>query len=349
MDDDFDASITTTGTTQCIKCVKPSTFGATAVPESLRAPFQEPFPIVCAVGSTSDPKRAIDRWSQFMPLSKYKPLPEGLRWGRTASVDAIEKGLSRKCWGPMMYFGQARDLDMTDFPSIVDDVYALCTPPHKLPDVHFASMPHMVKGVRINCKGDVQYERCCDMETAAIPLEISDFASLIRLPIGEKIKIPLWALKIAPAPSWVKYDAPEFSTEGTPGVLHSMINNMCPLTVLDPPGTVIIVRGDRKPLEIQHVRALVTYCDALGQRYHSQRTTDIKLVRDLCGAFESYLEQHVTSYGFHDFYQMLMVDEKYKVYREEFGVVQSPYDVGAGEDLGCPCWREIGDPGRPLD
>lgn len=166
-----------------------------------------------------------------------------------------------------------KDLELEDFRHIAN--YFLSYLYEPLPS---SELPK-VKGVRINCLGDEKISKREHYEAVEIAMDDAVFIKHSKSHITARIGIPIMTRRCAPDPEWASQKE-ETLPEGEPfenqdaTFLHLSCNKeeefnpktgtmafgYVPMSWLDPCGSVIVVRKDKKPLHPWHMEALARYC-----------------------------------------------------------------------------------------
>ncbi|KAF2706629.1 hypothetical protein K504DRAFT_459028 [Pleomassaria siparia CBS 279.74] len=213
-------------------------------------------------------------------------LVDGSRPSRSiASITATQPGEYHDWRGPIVAYGKkglgidplaCRDLDMNDFRHITDHFlsYAYVPPP----DTSQASTER-VKGVRINCVGDVKLFKKPHFEEVEVAGTDSIFSMHDTSDIADRIELPILTRRCPPDPKWVNtkggvfgYESPFNNQDAT--FLHQCCDpraefdintgslgwGWCPMKWQNGAGSVIVVRKDKKLLLPMHMEALARYC-----------------------------------------------------------------------------------------
>ena len=193
-----------------------------------------------------------------------------------AAITTIKPGQYRDWRGPVLTYGgeglsydphNCRDIDMNDFRHIAD---YLTNSGHK---------PEVIKGVRINCRGDQNILNKPHFETVEVPETdpvflgnhhgVSDIASRIGLPIFTRRYQPdsRWKNSRGDAGGSFMNNADatflHLSCDPNDGLDQSARTlgwGWAPMEWQPPSGSVLVVRQDRKPLHPLHAEALCKYC-----------------------------------------------------------------------------------------
>jgi hypothetical protein len=200
-----------------------------------------------------------------------------------ASITATQPGMYHDWRGPIITYAKAgkgldpiacKDFDMVDFRHAAD--YFLSYGYVPLPAQASAER---VKGVRINCRGDIKMLGRPPFEAIELLSTGPIFTQHDTSDIADRIEIPILTRRWPPNPRWAngKHEifeglSPFDNQDAT--FLHLCLN---PNTKFDPStgslgwawssmkwqnnvGSVIVVRKDRKPLLPLHMEALARYC-----------------------------------------------------------------------------------------
>ncbi|KAK6346155.1 hypothetical protein TWF730_010487 [Orbilia blumenaviensis] len=130
-----------------------------------------------------------------------------------------------------------------------------------------------VKGVRVNCEGDHSKCHRPKYEPIQVPLTDPIFKGHDTSDIAQRIGIPLFTRKYPPNPIWEGQGSSASSTEAA--FLHLSCDpdqesdldgtgaygfGWAPAKWQNSPGSILVVRQDKKPIEPSHVEALCKYC-----------------------------------------------------------------------------------------
>ena len=169
-----------------------------------------------------------------------------------------------------------RDLDMADFKHIADYFLSYGHRPllESPPEV-----TERIKGVRINCLGDVKMMKKPHFEEVEVPGSDSIFSMHSTSDIADRIGIPILTRRCPPDPKWANREdvmfggsSPFKNQDATflhqccdPKAEFDMVTGSlgwgwCPMQWQNEVGSVIVVRNDKKPLLPMHMEALVRYC-----------------------------------------------------------------------------------------
>ncbi|KAF1911542.1 hypothetical protein BDU57DRAFT_551964 [Ampelomyces quisqualis] len=292
---------------------------------------------VSILGITEDRKTKLQEWRGFT-FNKFlrRPIPD-ITWigsfyqdaavshlssVQNTSLCAIDEELADIMFGPLIFYSPTRDLNPTDFRTIVDmlrwDYYSrwhIRGPPQQF---SLATVP----SVMVNCWGDVHF--CHQPDCAPIPLPKMalepDCPRTIALPIGDLVGIPLVGVKAMPSLPWRDR---AFQSPGGIGTSSNRgIFGMQPSIGEDPVGSVMVARKDGKMIDKVHVLALNRYCRSVTKdmemdNLHEFQETEIGelgMWRWEC------LKAKESEEGFRAFW------EEFKMTKDGEGVV-SPYDV----------------------
>ena len=193
-----------------------------------------------------------------------------------ASITATQPGQYHDWRGPIVAYAKAgrgidppacKDFDMVDFRHIADYILSYCYVPPKV---------ERVKGVRINCRGDVDMLGRPHFEEIELSIRDSKFGADDTSDIAAHIGLPILTRRIPPDPRWANSDmeggSPFVNQDAT--FLHQCLD---PKAVFDSStgslgwawcsqswqnnvGSVVVVRKDKKPLLPLHMEALARYC-----------------------------------------------------------------------------------------
>jgi hypothetical protein len=204
-------------------------------------------------------------------------LADGSRPSKSiASITATQPGKYYDWRGPIVAYAKAgkgldppacKDFDMIDFRHFADHILSYHYVPPKV---------ERVKGIRINCRGDVKMLGRPHFEEIELSIKDSTFGAHDNSDIADRIGIPILTRRIPPDPKWANSDmeggSPFNNQDAT--FLHQCLD---PKAVSDPSkgsigwgwcsqqwqnevGSVVVVRKDKKPLLPLHMEALTTYC-----------------------------------------------------------------------------------------
>jgi hypothetical protein len=164
----------------------------------------------------------------------------------------------------LIFHGQLSHLDTTDFRHIID---WLRTEHYRVTIEQQRLVQHKdIRGVRINCKGDVKISDRPDFEAAHVQDFLFDGQDdTLHIPIADKIGLPLVVHSLSHALPWRgrHIDATGFHTQA-----HNLLfHEMNPTQWLMETGRILVARKDKKPLLPVHVEGLHHYCRWLGKVY----------------------------------------------------------------------------------
>ncbi|KAF1952751.1 hypothetical protein CC80DRAFT_571470 [Byssothecium circinans] len=195
------------------------------------------------------------------------------------SLEKVQQGLSKVLNGPMLFFGQAVDLEVSDLNHCTKRIIQQYT---NRVDGYASSAnavkeKNLVEGVRLNCTGDIDIAKQPRISSEYISKEQHDNVMTgahdsFTIPISEVIGIPLIAHRIPRAAEYV--------------LLWAYFASNKWLKTLDPPtyyqhvGSLIVMRKDKKPWHLHHQLALSQYLDSVLAEYPEDAAV-WNLVRDL--------------------------------------------------------------------
>jgi hypothetical protein len=109
------------------------------------------------------------------------------------SYEKIDPILVNTIRDPQIYCANGRNLDMTDFQHIVDwarcDLYKVYRQPARIPGA-------VAQGVRINCTGDTEISDRPQLEVTEVNDSFFTMSRPLRLPVSERIGIPMLVQKV---------------------------------------------------------------------------------------------------------------------------------------------------------
>lgn len=211
-------------------------------------------------------------------------LIDGSRPNRSvASIHATQPGEYHSWSGPIIAYAKegtsfdppvCRDFDTIDFRHLADFFLSYgYTPPKAQASVQ------RVKGVRINCLGDVKMLKRPHFEEIELPTTDAIFTNHYTSGIADRIGIPILTQKCPPDPKWANSEDAMFEgwshfnnqdatflhqccdpgAKGNPST-GSLGWGWCSMPWQKRVGSVIVVRKDKKPLLPMHMEALANYC-----------------------------------------------------------------------------------------
>ncbi|KAI1270664.1 hypothetical protein F5Y18DRAFT_422163 [Xylariaceae sp. FL1019] len=174
---------------------------------------------------------------------------------------------------------RCRDVNMNDFRHIADTLIAFKAV-SMIPSVPGELLPvtsQDVKGIRINCLGDQVRLNKSPMEQISIYQGARSFYEEHTSHIAARIELPIITQRCYPHPVWatdtnlyVNQDATYLYLSCDPDAVLDPLRDIfgwayASQEYQNPVGTVIAVRQDGKPLSVEHMEALCSYCynDAL--------------------------------------------------------------------------------------
>jgi hypothetical protein len=201
-----------------------------------------------------------------------------------AAITATQPGTYQEWRGPIVAYARAgqgldppacKDLDMIDFRHVAD--YFLSygyTPPKAQANVE------RVKGVRINCLGDVKMLKRPPFEAIELPTTDPIFTKHDTSDIADRIGLPILTRRCPPDPKWANNSKdPMFEHNSPSNNQNATFLHQCcgPSAQFDPStgslgwgwcsvpwqsdvGSAIAVRKDRKPLLPVHMEAFAKWC-----------------------------------------------------------------------------------------
>ena len=200
-----------------------------------------------------------------------------------AAVTATQPGEYHEWRGPIVTYARlgqgiepsaCKDFDMVDFRHVTDYFLSYAYKPPK-PKANV----ERVKGVRINCLGDVKMLKRPQFEAVEIPTTDAIFTEHDTSDIADKIGIPILTRRCPPDPKWVNskhamfaHKTPTTNQDATflhqccdPGAefdlsIGSLGWGWCPMRWQSDVGSVVVVRKDKKLLLPMHMEALARYC-----------------------------------------------------------------------------------------
>jgi hypothetical protein len=200
-----------------------------------------------------------------------------------AAITSTQPGKYHDWRGPVMAYAKdgdeldppaCKDFDMADFRHAADYLLSYCYVP-LLTQTHV----QQVKGVRINCEGDIKMLNRPPFEEIELPITDSIFTEHDTSDIADRIGISILTRRCLPDPRWAngeheifKLSSPFNNQDAT--FLHRCLDTKA---VSDPSkgslgwgwcsqqwqnevGSVVVIRKDKKPLLPLHMEALTTYC-----------------------------------------------------------------------------------------
>jgi hypothetical protein len=167
-----------------------------------------------------------------------------------------------------------KDFDMIDFRHVNDYFLSYAyTPPEAQATVR------RVKGVRINCLGDVKMLKRPRFEDIELPTTDVIFTKHDTSDIANRIGIPILTRRCAPDPKWADSKDPMFEHRSpfenqSATFLHQCCDpndrgdfsngflgwGWCPMQWQNDVGSVVVVRKDKRTLLPIHMEALAGYC-----------------------------------------------------------------------------------------
>ncbi|KAI1739861.1 hypothetical protein F4680DRAFT_466018 [Xylaria scruposa] len=198
-----------------------------------------------SIGGESETNQSIKRITTTRPGQYFDWVGAVIAYGKT------HRNLS---------LGGLRDLDMEDF-QLIAKYFLSCGFNLSLPETP-PIFPD-VKAVRINCVGDKILNRP-QFEQIELPANDPIFNIHDTSDILNRIGVPVFTQRCAPDPRWEEY----LTSYANPHArfLHLHCNpekedwGMIARRWVEKPGSVIIVRQDKKPLSLFHAEALCKYC-----------------------------------------------------------------------------------------
>jgi hypothetical protein len=200
-----------------------------------------------------------------------------------AAITSTQPGEYHDWRGPVVAYAKdgeeldppaCKDFDMVDFRHAADYLLSYCyVPPPAQTNVE------RVKGVRINCVGDIKMLNRPPFEEIELPITDSIFTEHDTSDIADRIGVSILTRRCPPDPRWAngeheifKGSSPFDNQDAT--FLHSCLdpNAVGGHSILSPSwgwcgwqwqervGSVIAVRKDKKPLLLLHMEALARYC-----------------------------------------------------------------------------------------
>ncbi|KAI4604925.1 hypothetical protein J4E80_010853 [Alternaria sp. BMP 0032] len=201
-----------------------------------------------------------------------------------ASITSTQPGTYTDWRGPIVAYAKVgrgtdpptcRHLDMVDFRHVTD--YFLShgyTPPKAQANVA------RVKGVRINCLGDVKMLKRPPFEAIELPTTDPIFTKHDTSDIADRIGIPILTRRCPPGPKWANKSGDEMFEHSSPTnnqnatFLHQCLDpnaefdfstgsmgwGLCSMPWQMDVGSAIVVRKDRKPLLPLQMEALAKWC-----------------------------------------------------------------------------------------
>jgi len=185
----------------------------------------------------------------------------------STSLRTIDPELFDGYRGPLLFCGRRFHLDTMSFRHVIDD---LRTNWYDAKINAEKNMSGPIEGVRVNCYGDTVVSKRPQYEKTNVDNTFFATQRPFKIPVGEKIDIPLEVQQMKVAVSWRRRHV-----DGNGYLKHShnkdaQILNPAQWTVRT--GSIMIVRKDLKPLHRAHVEALRDYCQRVGwgsaQLYH---------------------------------------------------------------------------------
>jgi hypothetical protein len=200
-----------------------------------------------------------------------------------ASVTATQPGGYHDWRGPIIAearSGQSldppgcKDFDLIDFRHVADYFLSYAHEP-----LNAQAIVERVKGVRINCLGDVKMLKRPHFEEIELPTTDVIFTKHDTSDIANRIGLPILTRQCAPDPKWANIEDAIFKSSSpfnnqSATFLHQCCDSnarsdrsngslgwgWCPLKWQNGVGSVIVVRKDRRPLLPTHMEALAGYC-----------------------------------------------------------------------------------------
>ena len=201
-----------------------------------------------------------------------------------ASITATQSGTYHDWRGPIVVFARAgqgldppacKDLDMIDFRHVTDYFLSCGYIPPKA-----EAKVERVKGVRINCLGDVKMLKKPPFEAIELPTTDPIFTKHDTSDIADRIGIPILTRRCPPDPKWANKSEDEVFEHSSPTnnqnatFLHQCLDpnaefdfstgsmgwGWCSMPWQNDVGSAIAVRKDRKPLLPLQMEALAKWC-----------------------------------------------------------------------------------------
>jgi hypothetical protein len=253
------------------------------------------------------------------------------RSGINKSLAAIDKELCQSTIGPLegsyFFHGQLSHLDTMDFRHIIDWLRT---------DHYHVTIEHQrlvqnkdVRGVRINCRGDMKISDRPAFEAAHVPDSLFDIQDdPLCIAIAEKVGLPLVMRTLSYALPWRgrHIDTTGFFTQA-----HNLLfHEMNPTLWLMETGSILVARKDRKPLLPAHIEVLHLYCRWLGKVYGEPMPTENgdpeRDVRpELDPKYQKQAEYMVGRASKEEFLKYW--ETHVKVHAGEYGDIASPYEM----------------------
>jgi hypothetical protein len=200
-----------------------------------------------------------------------------------ASINATQPGEYHDWRGPIIVYAQnepgldpstCKDFDMVDFRHATDYFLSYGYIPPKA-----QASVESVKGVRINCLGDVKMLKRLQFEEIELPTTDAIFAKHDTSDIASRIGIPILTQRCPPDPKWANSKDTMFESMSPCDNQDATFLHQCcdpeaefdistgslgwgwsPLPWQNEVGSAIVVRKDKKPLLPLHMEALAGYC-----------------------------------------------------------------------------------------
>jgi hypothetical protein len=176
--------------------------------------------------------------------------------------------------GPGLDPPVCKDLDMVEFRHIADYFLSYAYTP---PTTQVGGTT--IKGVRINCLGDVEMLKRPRFEEIELPATHSIFTKHDTSDIADRIEIPILTQRCPPDPKWANSNDAMFKSSSPynnqdaiflhqccdPGAEFDLSTGSlgwgwCSAPWQNHVGSAIVVRKDKKPLLAMHMEALAGYC-----------------------------------------------------------------------------------------